>query len=92
MSTADILGWFALVITLVYTCFGLPVQIRKNYLSKSTEGLSLFLMVALLFTFSSWVVYAAAKPDPDWYVIGSNAPGALCVLVILAQFYKYRRA
>jgi hypothetical protein len=67
------------------------VQIYKNYKSKSTEGLSLFLMIMLLFTFSSWCVYAGVKPDPDWFVIGSNGPGAVAVIIILGQFVAYRR-
>ncbi len=91
MSIVDIWGWIALVITLIYTCFGLPVQIFKNFKHKSVEGLSLFLMIMLLFTFSSWVVYAGVKPEPDWYVIASNGPGALCVLIILGQFVIYHR-
>lgn len=91
MNIVDIWGWIALVITIIYTCFGLPVQIHKNYTTKSTEGLSLFLMIVLLFTFSSWVVYAAVKEPHDWYVISSNAPGAVCVLIILAQFALYKR-
>lgn len=91
MSIVDIWGWIALVITVIYTCFGLPVQIYKNFKSKSTEGLSLFLMIMLLFTFSSWVVYATVKQPKDWYVIASNFPGAVCVLIILTQFVLYRR-
>ncbi|HET6347153.1 MAG TPA: SemiSWEET family transporter [Myxococcota bacterium] len=90
MSLVDTIGTIALVITVIYTCFGLPVQIRKNYQDKSVAGLSLFLMIMLLFTFSSWVAYGWVKEQKDWYVIASNAPGALCVAIILVQFKLYR--
>jgi uncharacterized protein with PQ loop repeat len=90
MDIVDTLGTVALVITVIYTCFGLPVQIRKNYQDKSVAGLSLFLMVMLLFTFSSWVAYGWVKPIKDWYVIASNFPGAVCVAIILVQFKLYQ--
>ena len=88
MDIIDIVGWIALVVTLTYTAFGLPVQIRKNWSKKSTEGLSLFMTVLLLGTFSSWVVYSALKSD--WYILIPNAVGAVGALVILGQFVAYR--
>ncbi len=33
MEVVDILGWIALIITLIYTGLGLPAQIRKNLIS-----------------------------------------------------------
>lgn len=88
MEIIDIVGWIALVVTLTYTAFGLPVQIRKNRSKKSTEGLSLFMTVLLLGTFSSWVVYSALKSD--WYILIPNSVGAVGALVILGQFVAYR--
>lgn len=85
-------GLAAAIITTVYSGFGLPVQVRKNYLGKSVEGTSLVMTVLQLFTFSSWVLYAAIKTQPDWYVIVSNAPGAVCDLLILWQFALYSKA
>lgn len=90
MNLVDQFGWAAAIITTVYSGFGLPVQVRKNYVSKSVQGLSLTMTVLQLLTFSSWVMYAAIKPVPDWYVIISNAPGALCDVLILWQFALYR--
>ncbi len=87
----DIAGFVAFLITVIYTCLGLPVQIRKNYISKSTAGLSLITMVLLFFTFSSWVAYGLIKSERDWYIVGSNFPGAVFVTIILYQFFLYRR-
>ncbi len=87
MEIVDILGWIALIITLIYTGLGLPAQIRKNLLSRSTGGLSLFMTVLLFLTFSTWVAYGLVKPD--WYIVVPNFTGAVCALVILWQFWKY---
>ena len=90
MAIVDIVGWIATVITVVYTCLGLPVQIHKNYTNKSTAGISLFLMVMLFLTFSSWVVYGLVQSPQNWFIIGSNFPGSVCVVIILCQFWAYR--
>jgi len=90
VKTVDIVGTAAFLITVTYTCIGLPIQVRKNYLNKSMGGISLFMMVVLFFTFSSWIIYGFVKFPRDWYIIGSNIPGAACVFVILCQFWAYR--
>jgi uncharacterized protein with PQ loop repeat len=90
METTDILGLCAFIITTIYTCFGLPVQIRKNYLQKSAAGLSLLMSIMLFFTFNSWVIYAFVKSPKDWYVVASNLPGVVCITIILYQFFIYR--
>ena len=87
MEVVDILGWIALIITLIYTGLGLPAQIRKNLLTRSTGGLSLFMTVLLFLTFSTWVAYGLVKPD--WYIVVPNLTGAVCALVILWQFWRY---
>ena len=88
MQMIDLVGWIASVVTLTYTAFGLPVQIRKNWAKKSTEGLSLFMTIMLFGTFTSWVVYSALKLD--WYILIPNSVGAVGALVILGQFAAYR--
>ena len=90
METADIVGSIAFLVTVIYTCLGLPIQVRRNYLNKSTAGISLFMMVMLFFAFSSWVAYGWIKSPHDWYIIGSNVPGVCWVSVILCQFWIYR--
>lgn len=91
MPLVDIIGTIACVITTIYTSLGLPVQIYKNHQGKSTEGLSLSMMIMSFCTFSSWVAYGFIKAKPDWYVIISNAPGSICIALILLQFRLYRK-
>jgi uncharacterized protein with PQ loop repeat len=90
MNSEHIAGWIAFAVTVVYTVLGLPVQIRKNRKNRSTAGLSLVMNVMLLCTFCSWVFYGLVKTPQDWYIVGSNFPGAVCVSILLAQFWKYR--
>ena len=89
MTWEHAVGWIAFTVTVVYTALGLPVQIRKNQRNRSTSGLSLFMSIALFCTFSSWVIYGLVKCPKDWYIVGSNAPGVACMVIILYQFWKY---
>ncbi len=90
MNAADSLGWVALFITVVYTCVGLPSQIRRNYLTKSTTGLSLFMVTMLTATFSVWFAYGLTVSPRNWFIVGANVPGAVFALVMLGQFCIYR--
>ena len=87
MAYIDILGWIACIITIIYTAFGLPVQIKKNYSIGSTEGLSLFLFCFLFLTFTSWVIYGFCKPD--WFIVVPNGLGAVFAFVIVVQIIYY---
>ena len=89
MQLIDIIGWSAASITLVYTAFGLPMQIRKNFLNKSTTGLSLLMTILMFFTFSSWVFYSFLKRD--WYIFVPNFVGGLGALTIVFQFGIYKK-
>ena len=68
---------------------GIPMQIRENYKRKSTEGLKLFMIITLLFTTISWVVYSWVTKN--WFIFIANVPGAVCALIILIQFKIYRK-
>ena len=88
MSTVDIVGWAATIITVVYTMFGIPVQIKSNYQRKSTEGLSLFLFSFLFLTFLSWVIYGVLKSD--YFIVVPNGLGAFFAAIILIQIFQYK--
>jgi uncharacterized protein with PQ loop repeat len=92
MDPIDIMGWIATIITITYTGYGLPVQFRKNYKMKSTEGLSLSMITMMFLTFLSWVIYAAMKSPPDYYIMVCNFVGAVGACVILIQFWMYRKS
>ncbi len=89
MDTINIVGITASIISVIYTGLGMPVQIYKNYSSKSTAGLSLSMMILLFMTLISWVVYGILKSD--WYIIIPNFIGSLSVTVIFIQFWLYRK-
>ena len=89
MPTIEVLGWIAFLITLVFTCVGLPVQIYRNHATKSV-GFAIPMIFLQLLTFSSWVIYGLSKND--WYIVGSNFPGAIGILIILCQCWIYRGA
>jgi uncharacterized protein with PQ loop repeat len=90
MLTVDILGWLAMVSSILYLCFGLPMQIIKNYKKKSTQGLSLMLIVFCAITLVMWSLYAWHSNPIDWYILGANLPGFFFSLVLLFQFWLYR--
>ncbi len=77
--------------SIVYLCFGLPAQILKNYKRKTTEGLSIVLVLLCACTLVLWSSYAWAKDPRDWYILGSNVPGLIFALVLLSQFWLYRK-
>ena len=90
MDPVDVMGWIATIVTITYTSYGLPVQFYKNYKKKSTEGLSLSMIIMMFMTFLSWVIYAAMKSPPDYYIMVCNFIGAVGVFFILIQFWLYR--
>lgn len=90
MKPVELVGYLALIITVLYTCLGIPAQIRKNAQQKSTAGLSLPTYVLSLLCFAVWVVYGLLKEQKDWFIIVSNFPGAVFVAIILYQFWTYR--
>ena len=90
MQLVDIVGSIALVVTVLYTGFGLPLQIFKNYHAKSTKSLSLSMMILLILTSCSWVTYGFVRSPHDWYIIFPNSLGFLSGIIILFQFWIYR--
>ena len=88
----DLFGTLAMISSIIYLCFGLPVQIFKNYKRKSTEGLSLFLIIFCASTLLMWSLYAWVKDPKDWYIIASNIPGLIFSIVLLFQFRVYRKS
>ncbi len=90
MLTVDILGWLAMLSSILYLCFGLPLQIVKNYQNKSTQGLSLMLVIFCSITLVMWSIYAWVKTPVDWYILGANLPGFFFSVILLFQFWLYR--
>lgn len=85
----QLLGGIATASSIFFAAIGLPAQIRKIYKSKSTDGLSLFTQITLLWMASSWAAYALAIKN--WFILVSNIPGVVCAVILLVQFWIYRK-
>ena len=85
----ELVGTIAAVITVIYTCLGIPSQVVLNHRSKSTLGLSKATTFLSWLTFCIWVLYGTLKGD--WYIVVSNLPGVIFVSIILVQFVLYSR-
>ncbi len=86
----DVLGLMAMATSILYLCFGLPLQIIENYKRKSTQGLSFLLILLCSLTLVMWSLYAWAKEPIDWYIIGANVPGFVFSIILLFQFKLYK--
>jgi len=87
--TQEILGWIALIVSLIFTCIGLPSQIKRNKKRKSTRGLSETMMIMSFSTYLSWVFYSLSIND--LYLFFANLVGAIFTAVILFQIKCYKK-
>ncbi|MBP9836957.1 MAG: hypothetical protein KBC78_03950 [Candidatus Pacebacteria bacterium] len=76
-------------LSLVVTGLGLTAQVRKNKERKSVEGLSFFYFFVLTISYSFWVLYGIMLKD--WVLIIPMTIGALMSLVVVFQFFLYRK-
>ena len=86
----DVLGLMAMATSILYLCFGLPLQIIENYKRKSTQGLSFLLILLCSITLVMWSLYAWAQDPIDWYILGANVPGFVFSIILLLQFKLYK--
>jgi uncharacterized protein with PQ loop repeat len=91
MTTNCVLGWLASFGTIAYLSVGVPFQIHKNFRNKSTKGFSLGLVIFMIVSIVLWMAYAWTKEPKDLFILGSNLPGLLFSLILLGQFYLYRK-
>ncbi len=89
MTTAHVLGTLAAGASLVFVLVGLPIQILKNKKRKSCEGLALSPFLFALVSYSLWAAYGFASHD--YFLAYSQTPGSFFVLIILLQFFIYRK-
>ena len=89
MTSLDgVVGPVTLVVSLAIKLVGEPDQIRRNYLRRSTFGLSPILYALSLFSYVLWTVHGALRHD--WVLIGAQSAGVVTTLVILGQMTAYR--
>ena len=89
LITERSVGFLAMIITSVYTGISMPEQIFQIWKTQNTESLSLFMLVMMVATFSSWSVYALRKVKTDWYILVPNLFGSICALVLVVFKLKY---
>ncbi len=83
------LGYIAAGVSLLLVFVGFPKQIFKNYQRKSCDGIDLTLAVSAFAAYTTWGVYGWSVGDK--FLIWSQTPGAILSLILLVQFYLYRR-
>ena len=85
----EIIGVITVLLSLIVTGLGLSAQVRKNRERKSVEGLSFFYFSVLAISYSFWVLYGIMLKD--WVLIIPMTIGALMSLVVVFQFFLYRK-
>jgi len=85
---SDIFGTLTLVFSIILVAIALPSQIRKN-LREKKSGMA-FLMIAIpLGMFSMRASYALTIKS--WYLVIPDFIGSVLWLVILVQYFVYRK-
>ena len=78
-----------IILSLVVTGLGLTSQGYKNYLRKSTEGLSFFYFFILAISYSFWSIYGFLQKDIVLIIPMSS--GMIVSWVVVEQFLVYRK-
>lgn len=86
----QVFGLIASILTIVLVFIGLVSQVIKNFQRKSCSGLSLIYFIVILFAYSAWSLYGISISD--WYIIIPQTAGAVISLILLAQFYLYKKS
>ena len=87
---SHILGALVIILSLALFVIGLPTQAWKNYKAKSVIGLSLPLFALNFAAYAVWLWYGVLIKNAP--IIVPNIPAIIFGLVILFQFFAYRRA
>ncbi len=86
----QILGLIASILTILLVFIGLVSQVIINFKRKSCRGLSLIYFIIIFFAYSAWSMYGVSISD--WYLIIPQIAGAIISLILLFQFYLYRKS
>lgn len=89
MDIVTIVGYNAIFAGLAGVVIGLVSQIIKNYRRKSCEGLSLGWICLAGYAYVSWLVYGVVTQD--YFLCVPQSLGTLCMIIILWQFWIYRK-
>ena len=89
LSVAVIIGFLTTILTILVKVVGFPDQMRKNYLRKSTEGVSTSFYFLSFLTYILWVLHGIMQKD--WVVILGQGLGVITTGVIVYQIIAYRK-
>jgi uncharacterized protein with PQ loop repeat len=87
-----VFGTIGMICAFVITAVGLPRQIMINYLRKSTEGISLVVIVFAFGSYTSFTLYGLSRPSVDWFLVIGYSMGSVFGLLLLAQTWWYRQS
>jgi len=89
MTIVALLGYNAALAGLLGVVIGLVTQMVKNYKRKSCEGLSLWWICLAGYSYFAWLVYGIFRQDV--FLTIPQSIGTLCMVIILWQFWIYRK-
>jgi len=88
VSLILIVGIITTIVSILTKLIGLPDQIRKNYIRKTTRGVSSILIILLFLSYVLWTFYGFLKND-IFLMIGHGI-GIITTGIIILQIIKYR--
>ena len=77
---------------LIVTLLGFPMQILKNWKSKSADDLSLPMWTLSFLSSISWVLYGYFREHPDYFLVIPSLFGSLFTGVIIGQIFMYKES
>ena len=87
----QIFGIIAMSLGLVVTMLGFPMQILKNWKSKSADDLSLPMWILFFLSSLTWVIYGYFREIPDYFLVIPSLFGSVLTGVIIVQIVLYKK-
>lgn len=75
---------------LVVTLLGFPMQIVKNWKSKSADDLSLPMWILFFSSSITWVIYGYFRVHPDYFLVVPSLFGSVFTGIIIVQIMMYK--
>ena len=92
MNTAELIilvGTITTIVSVLTKFVGLPDQIRRNYIRKSTKGISTILIILLCLSYILWTFYGFLKND--LFLMIGHGFGIVTTGIIIFQVLKYQK-
>ena len=88
LTNPDIIGYVAIGLSLLTSCYGIPMQIWKIHSRLSCADVSVVTIWVIWFNYCCWEYYGCIRPD--WVLITAEIPGVVFSSVLLVQMYLLR--